>query len=214
MKIAILSESPADDVAVLALAEGLTGATIEPVGIPWLRTRGWPSIRDVLPKVMQYLYYQTDARGLILVADSDRSPVHGRPAEPGLVCAEKCRMCLFLKAIARANNQLSAVAGRAALKVAIGLAIPSIEAWNCCGLDPQVNEAAWKRALDSGEYPYDSKQLKRTIHGTDRPSLEILLRTATKQSQRLVDGGQLPLLEKLFPIGFGSLATEVRSWLP
>ena len=213
MKIAILSESSADDAAVRNLVEGLIGTPIEPIGIPWLRTRGWPSILDVLPKVMQYLHYQTEARGLIAVADSDQSPLHRQLSEPASACAEKCRVCLFLNAIARTNKRLSALAGRTTLGVAVGLAVPSIEAWYCCGLDHQVNEAAWKRALDSAEYPYNTQQLKRTIYGTDRPSLEMSLRSATRQSRRLVDGGQLPHLERLFPIGFGSLGAEVRSWL-
>jgi hypothetical protein len=38
------------------------------------------------------------------------------------------------------------------------------------------------------------------------------LEKAIEQSRRLA-GGELPRLEKLFPIGFGSLAEEVRRWI-
>ncbi len=68
-------------------------------------------------------------------------------------------------------------------------------------------------ALESGEYPYDTRRLKCTVYGTDHPGITVALRSAIEHSRRLVDGGELPRLERLFPVGFGSLANEVRNWL-
>jgi hypothetical protein len=33
------------------------------------------------------------------------------------------------------------------LKIAIGLAVPAIEAWLLCGVDPHITEAAWINGL-------------------------------------------------------------------
>jgi hypothetical protein len=212
MKIAIFSEASADDAAIQNYVAGLLGKPIDAIGVPWLRTRGWPSILDVLPKVVQYLHYQTDTRGLVVVADSDLSPVHQQLPEHGAVCAERCRYCRLWKAVAETRSRLGEVPGRVALGVAIGIAIPSIEAWYRCGLDHHVSEAAWTRALESGIFPYDTKRLKRTIYDTERPTLARAMEKAVEHSRRLVDADGLSRLEESFPVGFGGLAVEVRSW--
>lgn len=212
MKIAILSESPADDEAVHILIEGVAGLPLERIAVPWLKTRGWPSLRDVLPKVVQYVYYETDARGLVVMADSDRTPIHRGGPDCAAACDAKCRMCKLQEVAGRARSHLTAVPGRIALEVAIGLAIPSIEAWYRCGIDHQVSEAAWDRALQHDEYPYDSRRLKLAVYRTDRPTIEAAKRSAVAEARRLVDSGELPRLERLFPTGFGSLANNVRSW--
>jgi hypothetical protein len=212
MKIAIFSESLADDTAVQILVEGLVGGPIERIGIPWLKTRGWPSLLDVLPKVMLHFHYQTDVRGLIVVADSDRSPLHRQLTASSPACAEKCRLCHLRNAVAETRKRLVPIPGRAALGVAVGLAIPSIEAWYRCGLDNQVSEATWSRAIESGDFPYDTKRLKRILYGSNLATISLALRVANEQSRRLVAENRLTLLEQLFPVGFGSLAEEVRTW--
>ena len=75
-----------------------------------------------------------------------------------------------------------------------------------------MNETTWVRALQSNEYPYDGRRLKRDVYGTDRPSLELERRVATEQAQTLVNEQKLLLLERLFPIGFGALARDLRGW--
>jgi len=79
MKVAIYGESPADEAALRILVDGLLGAPTEAIGFPWLKSRGWPSILQNLPKVLQYLHYQTDAQGLVVVVDSNRSPLPNQP---------------------------------------------------------------------------------------------------------------------------------------
>lgn len=93
MKVAVLSESPADEAAVRILAEGVLGKQTQPIALPQLQTRGWCTVLKVLPVVFKHLHYETDAEAFVVVVDSDHSPVH-RPAheQPGGE-DEKCRLC-------------------------------------------------------------------------------------------------------------------------
>jgi hypothetical protein len=96
------------------------------------------------------------------------------------------------------------------LKVAIGTAVPAIEAWYRCGIDPQVSEAAWSRGLQSGDFPFTKNRLKQMVYGTDRPGIAWETSRATAAAHRLLH--DLPQLEALFPNGFSSLARALREW--
>jgi len=76
MKLAIYSESPADEAAIRILANAILRRETQAMDPPPLRARGWPSVRDLLPAVYKHLYYQTNADGLIVVVDSDRAQIH------------------------------------------------------------------------------------------------------------------------------------------
>jgi hypothetical protein len=211
MKVAILSESPADEVALRILVEGILGMETQPIASPRLRARGWPSVLDVLPAVLKHLHYHTDAEAFVLVVDSNHSRVHQLGHEqPG--CADsQCRLCRLQAVVARVHGELRPIPGRLLIKTAIGMAVPAIEAWYRCGLDPQVTEAAWTRGLQSKTYPYTKGKLKQDVYGTDRPLLELEMSCAVREASRLVQS--LPFLEHSFPNGFGSLAREVRGWV-
>jgi hypothetical protein len=104
---------------------------------------------------------------------------------------------------------LSPVPGKSALKVALGLAVPSIEAWYL--RDPSVSEAAWMQGLASGAPPYDANELKRRVYGTDRPSEALRLQRAEEEANNLASS--IGVLEELFPNGFGHLSRAIKSWL-
>ncbi len=212
MKVAIYGESPADEAALRILVDALLGTRTEPIGFPWLKSRGWPSVQQNLPKVVQYLHYQTEAQGLVVVVDSNKSPLPTQPPGKAVDNQDLSRTGRLQRELRLAQAGLASVPQRAELRVALGLAVPAIEAWYRCGLDSHVNEATWARALESHEYPYDASQLKRDVYGTDRPSLELASDVGAQQAQRLVDEQRLELLERLFPVGFGALASELRSW--
>jgi len=212
MKVAVYGESPADEAALRILVDALIGTPTEHIGFPWLKSRGWPSILQNLPKVVQHLHYQTDAQGLVVVVDSDKSELPPQPLRKLGDNDDRSRICRLERELCLVRTRLAAVPQRSEMKMAIGSAVPTIEAWYRCGLDAHVNEAAWIRALESNEYTYDASRLKRDVYGTDRPSLELATEVAVRQAQRLVDEGRLGLLEQLFPIGFGSLADVIRSW--
>jgi hypothetical protein len=210
MKVAILSESPADDAAIRILAEQLLGRKTEPVDFRGLRSRGWPSVRNVFGAVYKDLWYQSDADALIVVADSDdaavHDPTHMRPT-PG---PRACRFCELRQVEHRVRAELRPLPHRPALRIAIGIATPAIEAWYAVGIDPHVNEPTWAQALASKQFPYTKADLKKLIYGTDRPSLQLETERAVEAAGRL--SGDLEEVIARFPNGFGALATEIRTW--
>lgn len=210
MKVAVLSESPADEAAVRILVDAILGRQTQPVGIFPLKARGWSATFAVLPTVLKHIHYRTDAEALVVVVDSDDSPVHLPTHEqPGGVVQE-CRLCRLRQVVDQEQKQLRPVSNRPSIKTALGVAVPAIEAWYRCGVDPHVTEAAWILALQSRSYPYTRNSLKQDVYGMERPLLALETRRATEEAQRLLQS--LALLESLFPAGFGSLAREVRGW--
>src|ERR1700753_2129463 len=76
MKVVVLSESSSDEAAIRIFVNGILGKETQDVpGLP-LRSRGWPYVLRVLPTVIKFLYYRTDAEALVVIADSDDSPIH------------------------------------------------------------------------------------------------------------------------------------------
>lgn len=210
MRVAVLSESSADEAAIRLIINSILGIETQTVSLPPLRTRGWPSVIRVFPSVLSHLYYQTDADALAVVVDSDDSPLHQRTHD-GIGSEDMlCRLCQIRKAAAAKLSELRPVLDREKVKTAIGLAAPAIEAWYLCGVDPQVNEATWARRLQGESLTYTRKSLKRIVYGTERPSIEIETKFAIDASHRL--SKDISLLERLFPDGFGALARDVRNW--
>ena len=213
MKLAILSESPADEAAIRVFVEGLLGERIEaPSSMPPVRSRGREAVMGILPAVLKHLHYQTDADALVVVVDSDRSAIHQEThAQPG-AADQTCWLCRIKVIVNRVQRELAPRDPYSPVKTALGLAVPQIEAWYLVGRDPHVNEAAWGRGLGSGDFPYTGNKLKQKVYGTDRPSLSLETERAREAAERIVREGGLPRLEKLFPGGFGTLANDVRSW--
>ena len=53
MKVAFLSESPADEAAIGVFVQRVPGTEVEPV-VPALRARGWPDVLRLLPAVVRH----------------------------------------------------------------------------------------------------------------------------------------------------------------
>jgi hypothetical protein len=210
MKIAVVSESPADEAAIKILVDGILEAETELVSSPRLRPQGWRSVLGLLPIIIKHLHYQTDADAFVAVVDSDDSEVHLR-AHEGLESAfPNCRLCRLRYLIRNEIDGLASVPARPLMKCAIGIAVPSVEAWYQCGIDTHVNEATWSRHLRSEQITYDRQSLKRAVYGSDRPTLAVEVRAAREASQRLMTN--VDLLNQLFPDGFGALLRDVRGW--
>jgi hypothetical protein len=211
MKLAVYSESRADEKAVRVLAGALLGGACEEAPLTRLRARGWTPMLSTARVVICQLHYATDTDGLVIVADGNGSAVHA--AAPGAECepASGCRLCQLRAAVGRAYAELVPVPGRAPLRVAVGVAYPSVEAWYLCGRQQSSSEATWMRAMREGTQArgYILK-LKQAVYGTDRPTLAKEVECAAREAQRLAS--DLAALEQAFPAGFGSLADEVRSW--
>ena len=136
MKIAVLSESPADEAAVHILVGAILNVQIESVALPPIRTRGWPLSKALLSNSLKHLYYHTDADALVVVVDSDSSPIHDQLHERPDSTIEKCRVCFLQAVIAHTQKYCRVIEGRNRIKTAVGLAVPAIEAWYLCGTDP------------------------------------------------------------------------------
>jgi hypothetical protein len=208
MKVAILSESPSDEAVLQALIPAIVGAPFERVAGPSLRSRGWPSVQGVLPVVVRHLYFQTNAEALAVLVDTDESPLHQPAHNPPAM--PECRYCLLSTLIDRELRRLPTVPGRGRLKTALGVAVPSIEAWLRCGRDATVSEAAWVNGARQNHRPYTTNLLKRAAYGTDRPSLELSTRVCEEEGARL--SRTIPTLLTAFPIGFGVMHGQIVGW--
>jgi hypothetical protein len=210
MKVAFLAESPADAEAFATLAEAVLGQKIEQVSHVGLRHRGWPSVRSVLPAVIKQLHYHTDAKGLVFVVDSDYSPPHSERHELLDGFDIKCRLCQLRRITDDVCRKLSPRSAQASLKIALGLAVPAIEAWLLCGVEPHMSEAAWLQGLKEQRDPYTKNQLKEKLYGTSRPSLAVETEARKKAASRLA--ANLTSLGKYFPAGFGAFRDSLKNW--
>jgi hypothetical protein len=209
MKLAILSESPADEAALRVLVGYVLGEPLHLV-TPSLRARGWPSVEQVLPPILRHLHFNTDAHGLVVVVDSDDSPVHTAEHEAPGYHHPLCRICRLRAVFRRTLKNLPPAQGRTAPLRAVGLAVPAIEAWLLCGRDEAVTEEAWVRGLARGLPPYTRRELKARVYGTTRPSLPLEIERAVAEVSR--HRGDVRRLEFDFPQGFGALARDLRAW--
>ncbi len=210
MKVAILSESPADEAAIRILVAAILGRKTQEVSLEPIRTRGWSGVMNILPVVVPRLHYHTDADALAVVVDSDDSPIHQPSHDKSGGADMECRLCRLRYEVNLHTSKLRTVAGRSIIKTALGLAVPAIEAWYLCGLDPQVNEATWARKLAHENITYTRKSLKKHVYGYERPSRIVETTRAIEAANRLA--ADVPLLEQLFPNGFRAFADDVRSW--
>lgn len=209
MKVVVLSESSADEAAIRILVNGILGRETQDVPSLPLRSRGWPYVRDVLPTVIKFLHYQTNAEALVVIADSDGSPLHQDAHDRAGGEEPECRLCQLRRVFK--ETKLRTVPGRGELKSAVGLAVPAIEAWYLCGVDSHVSEATWARKLTQGErITYTKNSLKESAYGTEHPTLEIETRHAVAAATRLANN--LSEIERLFPSGFGPFVNDVRNW--
>ncbi len=147
MKIAFLSESPADEAAIRILVEAVLGERVQ-VMQPPLRARGWPHVGQVLPPILRHLQFQTDTDALIVVVDSDDTPLHEGDHEDPNQFHPLCRLCQLELIVRRTIRRWKLPPDRAPLRVATGLAVPAVEAWYLCGRDPEVGEAGWRRCTE------------------------------------------------------------------
>ena len=130
---------------------------------------------------------------------SNNSPVHDADFGQSCANAAKCRICQIHELIAQCS--LKPMSDYGPIKIAIGLAVPAIEAWYLCGSNPNVSEGAWIRGMQEDRYPYTKKQLKEFVYGTDRPSLAIETERAVAETQRVAQ--DLEQLKSRFRRGFG-----------
>lgn len=168
------------------------------------------SVRSVLPAVLKQLHYHTDAEGFVLVVDSNGSPIHQAVHEQPGGEVRACRLCQLRAIRDETLSQLKPRVSSPALKTAIGIAVPTIEAWLLCGVDPHVSEAVEQMGLEQGLYQYTKSQLKVELYGTSRPALSHERTCMVKAASRLATN--LGSLQTAFPSGYGALARDLGKW--
>ena len=209
MNIALLSESPVDEAALRVLVGYVLGQGFNQIS-PALRARGWPSVELVLPAILRHLHFNTNAAGLVVVVDSDDSPVHTAGHEAPGYHHPYCRICRLRAVFRRVTKNLPPAQGRDRVLRAVGLCVPALEAWLLCGRDTSITEAAWATGQAAGRLPYTRRELKWRVYGTDRPSLPHQIRRAVQEVSR--HRGDVRRMENDFPQGFGSLVRDLRGW--
>lgn len=209
MKIGFYCESPVDQAAMKVFTEGILGEPPEPIDMD-LEGQSVPAFFAALDGVFRGVYYNSDAEGLVVVVDCDDTELHDPAHDAPGGDSEGCRLCRVRKIIAEARRYLKPRQSRPDLKVAIGLTVPTVEAWYLLGKEPGVGEAAWKVGLAEKRPPFTRPQLKKLVYGTDRPALELMSTCAVAEARRIILN--IKAIETAFPAGFGSLAREITSW--
>jgi len=211
MKIGLLSESEADEAAIRILVEGILGTPTEVCSTGQARN-GVSAVFKQLETEIRHVYYRTEAVGLIVVVDSDKGPIPGFEERDRSGQVRQNRLDTLTEIASRTIRTLPDIPGRPPFHVAVGLAIPSVEAWYLCGKDPHINEATWLNDRKQGRFSYEISTLKRRVYGTERPTLAEETEVAKRETQRILRADQLKQLEEAFPAGFGQMAAEIRSW--
>ncbi len=207
-KLAILSESPADEAAIAVLVEAVLGRPFTRVS-PSLRARGWPSVAQVLPSIIRHLHFNTDAEGLVVVVDSDDSVVHTASHNAPQYYHPMCRLCQLRGIFRQTTKKLPAARGKDRVLRGVGVAVPAMEAWYLCGLEDAVTEHRWIAGQEELRTPYTRRELKQRIYGTERPNLYQATEVALREVRRHAHDTRR--LENDFP-SFAALAADLKTW--
>jgi hypothetical protein len=206
MKIALLSESPADEAVLRVLVAAVLGETPR-FGATGFRARGWPNVGQILPALIRHLHFNTDTDALVVTCDSDDSLVHTAAHDAPNYFHPQCRMCQLRALFRQTVKKFPPAHGRARMLRVVGVAVPALEAWLLCGRDAGVTEEAWRTGQESGRLPYTRAELKWRVYGTDRPSLPHEIDCARREVERHRRDSRR--LEFDFP-GFEALARDLR----
>jgi hypothetical protein len=209
MKIAIVSESPADEAVLKSLVDALMNRKNDFVSSGRIRPGGWSAAIAAIEVELKSLHYNSDAHALVAVVDSNGSPVHDESHALSEDARRDCRVCTIRNHVDRVGGSLRPRAVNYPVQVVIGLAVPAIEAWLLCGQDQHVVEARFERERAAGsDLKNERVRLKRQLYGTEFPSLAKETEIATAAATRLC--ADLQQLERHFPKGFGSFAQALR----
>jgi len=200
MELAVLSESSADEAGLFAFVQSHVKGPLARAACPMRVRRGWPAIRDDLGPALRAIYHYTSAQCLLIVVDADGAPLDENHPNDRLTQLNE-----IVGRSLRINRQ-----DRPPLRVAIGLAVPSIEAWWRAPHDPLITEAAWKARQRPGGAGYTKLSLKSQLYGTEDPSLAS--ETAVLCNGAAAVAAAASVLAARFPYGFLPMLREIQSW--
>lgn len=203
MRVAFVLEGDTDRIAIPPLCAHVR-ADIEPIPEKYrIESHAKPELIKPVLTALQYRGDDIDAA--VVVVDSDATPPH-RP-EHDLDPDDGCRLCA-LKEVARSTIASAAKPGYRKLQVAVGMAVPCLEAWLL--QDHNVTEVAYINDFERRSKHAYRMELKNQFYG---PGNLTLGRRAPIIQAKLADIATLvPFLEREFPSGFGQMAAQIRSW--
>jgi hypothetical protein len=211
MNVAILSESDYDEGAIGLIAQKLSPQKLSIISHNIkMPSRGWTAAMAVLGPVYLRLHYDPSAHGLVCVLDSDDTTPHTLEHETKNFTVLGCRYCEMRRKLDALQKSAASVAHRTfPLRIAIGLAVPAIEAWYQCGVDVHSTEAHFQR-LDVKQLYHERKRLKAATYGSVGAQGTVLADRSLQHAQRLCD--DIAQIKRLFPCGFGMLARDILLW--
>lgn len=204
MKIAVLAESPADRRAIEVLASAILDREVE-FGAIQPRSGGFHAVVSAIGPTLRGLHYRRLADGLIVVVDSDNTPIAPQDANG--------RVQHIQNEIAQVQANLASMPDFDPIKTAVGVAAPSLEAWLLFGIDNQCTETSWIICRNDGQLSAtEIRRLKEQLYGTDRPDLVLETERMVGRSTDLIREDRLEALAQAFPYGFGQLLNDLRGW--
>src|SRR5262245_31184060 len=105
MKIGYFCESLADQAAMAEFTAGIFVQPSEPISMD-LAAHGVPGFFRALDGVFRGVHFNSDAEGLVIVADCDDTELHEASHDAPGHDTKDCRMCEIRKILTRAKNQL------------------------------------------------------------------------------------------------------------
>lgn len=211
MKAAVLSESDADEAVLKVLVESCVGRPIEWHDAIRMRHRGVDAALNVLAPAIKGLHYRhTDVRLLVVTVDSDNTAVPTPAHDADRAQAGDCRLCQIQTSVNRIQNDLRPIPRPMPLDIAVGLAVPSLEAWLLHGR-AERSELAWSRVLATAPASAHQRklELKQEKYGTTRSSTRLQIERGVPNAHRIA--GQLLDVARDFRGGFKPLYDTLRS---
>lgn len=200
MRIAIHAEGP-DDYVVLEefVRHFLPNAQF--VAPPIMGT-GRESVFRNLNRTLLALAGRGSADLLVVCVDSDLEPLHAA----GQTCSNE--RCPFCRLDHRARQVASEHPHMRFPDVAIGVAVPAIEAWLLFGRRSECTEAGWaqqgKRRTEETK-----RELKRILHGPGPVPSKTKHATLRLEARRVLGFDDL---EAHFPVGLAPLLQKLRMY--
>ncbi|HIQ22990.1 MAG TPA: hypothetical protein EYH34_17325 [Planctomycetes bacterium] len=221
MQVVVLSESAVDETVVRILVRALLPRDAEFVE-PTIRHRGVDFLlRGGFRSLALATFYQGSADGLACVVDADMTPPHEErnarwsPQSGGLAdlqaCSDRCRLCYLRRQWAASGlARRPRPKGSPPLRVALGLAVPSIEAWLLAGSQFHVTEAAWRNYAASQKQSYNNLAKQRVF--SDLRGIDKKAERAEQRIEAILESAGWQQLQRLFPDGFGAFVRDLQRW--
>lgn len=206
LRLAVVAESRLDEAVARAIVAHVRG---EAPALVELRERppGVSALLRRLPAILRQAYLHTDANAVVVLADGDltdpHSPVHEGQPDPG------CRWCALHAAADTTLARFPPLAGRSPLRVAIGVAVPAVEAWLLAGRGVVRSEAEWIVARHEGRFQSVRESLKRQAYGGAVVTTGAAIARALPLLDVALSSG---VLVSAFPGGYGPLEAAIRAW--